>query len=200
MRPPAAPPPSQSHLAFISASQAQAKRVARRWTGGLLALTVGAFALSGVTWQQKQVADEQKAVAVASKKEAESEKDRALASLERESRNLVARSAELVRLGDTGAAIQSALEALPRAEGERTVVPGAYVALHNAVDQVRSVVTLVGHEDTVLWATFSPDRKRIATSSLDKTSRLWDARTGAQITVLGKHDDIVNCAIFSPDG
>jgi WD40 repeat protein len=40
----------------------------------------------------------------------------------------------------------------------------------------------------------------VATASWDKTARLWDAATGAQVAVLEGHTDQVWCLAFSPDG
>ncbi len=34
----------------------------------------------------------------------------------------------------------------------------------------------------------------------DKTARIWDARTGAQLAVLSGHGDVVDSAAYSPDG
>jgi WD40 repeat protein len=36
--------------------------------------------------------------------------------------------------------------------------------------------------------------------SNDKTARVWDAETGAPLTVFNGHDDPVNVVAFSPDG
>jgi WD40 repeat protein len=47
---------------------------------------------------------------------------------------------------------------------------------------------------------FSPDGKRIASGSFDKTIRLWDATTGREIKTLAEHQDLVMCVAFSPDG
>jgi hypothetical protein len=52
----------------------------------------------------------------------------------------------------------------------------------------------------VEMAVFSPDGKRIATASKDRTVRLWDALTGRQIMLLGGHTDLVDAVAFSPDG
>ena len=60
--------------------------------------------------------------------------------------------------------------------------------------------TLLAHEGFVSTAQFSPDGQRIVTSSWDKTSRVWDAKTGQEIAVLKGHEDIVRTAQFSPDG
>ena len=45
-----------------------------------------------------------------------------------------------------------------------------------------------------------PDGTRIVTASFDKTARIWDATTGAQLAVLRGHDSGVNGAMYSPDG
>ena len=40
----------------------------------------------------------------------------------------------------------------------------------------------------------------MVTASYDRTARVWDAATGAEIAVLKGHEDGVNSAAFSPDG
>jgi WD40 repeat protein len=55
-------------------------------------------------------------------------------------------------------------------------------------------------EATIHTAVFSPDGRRILTASADKTARLWDAATGAQIGEPMRHNDEVVDAAFSPDG
>ena len=47
---------------------------------------------------------------------------------------------------------------------------------------------------------FSPDGRRVTTASEDSTARLWDARSGDLLHVLGGHTERVVSAPFSPDG
>ena len=49
-------------------------------------------------------------------------------------------------------------------------------------------------------ARFSPDGKRVVTSSWDKTARIWDVETGLPLRKLVGHASSVNDAAFSPDG
>ncbi|MEM8809592.1 MAG: WD40 repeat domain-containing protein, partial [Cyanobacteria bacterium P01_G01_bin.38] len=62
-----------------------------------------------------------------------------------------------------------------------------------------SVGQLVGHQDAVWSAVFSPDGTQIATASADKTIRIWRLE-GSPIGVLRGHQETVNAVSFSPDG
>ncbi len=60
---------------------------------------------------------------------------------------------------------------------------------------------LRGHRGPVTGMAISPDGELIATSSLDRTVRLWDPRSGQQLRCLmGGHRDWVRAVAFSPDG
>ena len=59
--------------------------------------------------------------------------------------------------------------------------------------------SLEGHTDVVWHVCFSPDGQILASSSRDKTVRLW--RTdGKNLAVLRGHEDSVTSSSFSPDG
>lgn len=59
--------------------------------------------------------------------------------------------------------------------------------------------TFLGHEAVVTSVTFSPDDQRLASSSADKTVRIWDVHTGQQVGCL-QHPDEIAAVSFSPDG
>lgn len=60
--------------------------------------------------------------------------------------------------------------------------------------------TYRGHTDQVLSTTWSPDSKRIASGSRDKTVQVWDALTGSHATTYSGHNGAVAALSWSPDG
>ena len=90
-----------------------------------------------------------------------------------------------------------ALEGLPDAETERREVPEADLQLEGGWRDLRERLDL-GHDGGVSSAAFSPDGKRIVSSSLDKTVRLWDAATGQMIRDPLKHGDGVEGVAWQP--
>lgn len=64
----------------------------------------------------------------------------------------------------------------------------------------KTIATLSGHKDLITSATFSPNGKTVATSSRDKTIKLWDISTGKELHTYTGHSNIVTDVVFSPDG
>lgn len=63
------------------------------------------------------------------------------------------------------------------------------------------IVELEGHTGQVIALVFDADGKRIATTSVDRSARVYDANTGNLLCILeGGHGDVVRAMAFSPDG
>jgi WD40 repeat protein len=63
-----------------------------------------------------------------------------------------------------------------------------------------ALVTYKGHSAGVGYLAWSPDGKRIATASADKTTQIWDAATGSHFLTYSGHASIVDTVAWSPDG
>jgi WD40 repeat protein/serine/threonine protein kinase/tetratricopeptide (TPR) repeat protein len=61
------------------------------------------------------------------------------------------------------------------------------------------LVATLPHEDTVCFATFSPDSRLVATASCDKSACTWEAKTGKRLRKW-THPSWVAHVAFSPDG
>jgi DNA-binding beta-propeller fold protein YncE len=86
-----------------------------------------------------------------------------------------------------------------RRHGEAPV-PAAEDALHQAILSSQVLLTLRGHGSFVNSVAWSPDGKRLATASGDRTAKVWDAVTGKEVLTLHGHTDVVNSVAWSPDG
>ena len=64
----------------------------------------------------------------------------------------------------------------------------------------KKVLDLVGHNGTVQSTQYSPDGKKIVTTSTDKTARIWDSKSGSLLLTLSGHEGSVFSATFSPNG
>lgn len=69
-------------------------------------------------------------------------------------------------------------------------------------DRQRAAVhrVLRGHRKRIGWLAFSPDGRRLASSSHDRTVRLWDPATGMPAITLHDHDHAVESVAWSADG
>lgn len=57
-----------------------------------------------------------------------------------------------------------------------------------------------GHTETVTSIAFSADGGMLASASYDRSVKLWDAETGAELRTLVGHANRVQTVVFSPDG
>lgn len=72
--------------------------------------------------------------------------------------------------------------------------------LARAADDITLRSPLIGHQGTLMSASFSRDGTRLVTASRDTTARLWDAETGKPVGEPMRHADEVVSATFSRDG
>jgi WD40 repeat protein len=62
-----------------------------------------------------------------------------------------------------------------------------------------SAIQQVWHDDQVREVAFTPDGRLLATSSIDRTARVWEVASGQERTRV-THEGIVRGVAFSPDG
>ncbi|KIM21760.1 hypothetical protein M408DRAFT_80079, partial [Serendipita vermifera MAFF 305830] len=100
----------------------------------------------------------------------------------------------------------SALPLMPRSSVVREQYIGRYLGTIGILaggqsdwPAIQSV--LLGHTDVVKCVAFSPDGRRVASGSQDKTIRVWDGETGEVVAgPFSGHTFWVNSVAFSPDG
>jgi WD40 repeat protein len=86
----------------------------------------------------------------------------------------------------------------PPPEKSPAVIPPQPRAAQNSSSQPQLFIQL-GHSQIVTSVAASGDGRFILTGSFDRTARLWDAATGAELKVFTGHTDDVTALAFSPD-
>src|SRR5262249_48013582 len=76
---------------------------------------------------------------------------------------------------------------------------GGEVRLYDA-RSFQPVGTLAAHKEIILNLSFSPDSKRLATVSYDKTAEIWDLGERRRLASIKDHSDTVQCVAFDREG
>jgi hypothetical protein len=160
----------------------------------LVATAVGALATYAL--RQSRIAERQGRIAV---EEARVARSRELASaaitrLDLDPELAVRLALEAAIVSPTvqaESALRQALFAWPRQSVGPAPVEGAAALPMRA---------LAGHTDDVMSVAFSPDGARLLSVGCDRTARLWDVTTGAELFVLRDHRASLTAGVFSRDG
>jgi WD40 repeat protein len=70
----------------------------------------------------------------------------------------------------------------------------------DTADEVELLSILSGHSDKVTALAFAGDGAYLASSSMDKTIKLWDVRSGQEVHTFSTYEVGLNHIAFSPDG
>ncbi len=101
--------------------------------------------------------------------------------------------------GDLLGALPWLTEALRLERGDPGRQEKHRIRLAGVLAQAPRLLQLWNHDHEAIYAAFSSDGRRVVTTSLDRTARLWDAETGQAIAPPLRHAQLVWKAAFSPD-
>lgn len=146
--------------------------------------------------QASEARNARDAAQAASRKVAEQERT----ATSRLSRSYVASGAQLIEEGDYGRALAPLVEAmtLDGSDPDRTAMHRTRLASALALAPRLERMWFLG--GPARWATFSPDKSRVAAAGDDGEAHVWDVRTGEELQLKMSHKGRVNFTAFSTDG
>lgn len=204
-RPSNSPPPTAETQGLILESRRAATQRRNVLSAGLGVGLLLATALSGLAyWQrgialeQERIAEAQRRIAVQQERAAVEQRDHALKT---QSLLLADFARQQHQMGNAGAAVLLALEALPdtAAGVTRPYAPEAERQLEEAIRTLRDRFVF-NHGSGIVSAGFSSDGKHIISGSFDRTAYIWDARSGEKVHSLESHGDGIHRVAFSRNG
>lgn len=164
-----------------------------------LSLLKGTYRIFSLTSDEYvELLHDQLALTIFEDRDAFEERERNWKLMEMKSRFVAEKANKLIEEGDSYLAQRILIDVLPRSieKPDKPYTIEAESVLRNAFSRQSTV--LYGHSSDIYSAVFSPNGKRIVSTSADAI-KIWNAESGQVLHNLKGHLDIVRYASFSPD-
>jgi WD40 repeat protein/serine/threonine protein kinase len=148
--------------------------------------------------KQHAEADRQRAEAVKQHAEADRQREEALKQHAFAEQNLYGAEMLLAKSDWNDANIRRLRETLGKYEKNDELRGFEWDYWHQRING--DLRTLRGHTDAVWTVAISPDKKKIASGSTDKTAKVWDTTTGKIIVNYQQHTAEITNVAFHPNG